>query len=91
MIITALAGFASRLGAPGLADWRACMRWGLSLALVSTGIDHLLTPERYLPMMPSLVPFPTEVIFLTGLCEVAGAIGVLVARLRYLAGIMLAI
>jgi len=90
-IITVLARLASRLGAPGFADWRACMRWGLSLALVSTGIDHLLTPGRYLPMMPSFVPLHTEVVFLTGLCEVAGAVGLLLPRLRYLAGIMLAI
>jgi uncharacterized membrane protein len=67
------------------------MRWGLSLALVSTGIYHLLTPGRYLPMMPSFVPFHTEVVFLTGLCEVAGAVGLLLPRLRYLAGTMLAI
>lgn len=67
------------------------MRWGLSLALLSTGVDHLVTPERYLPMMPRLLPFHAGVVFLTGLCELAGAIGLLVPRLRYLAGIMLAI
>jgi len=86
-----LAALASRLGVPGLADWRACMRWGLSLALLSTGVDHLVTPERYLPMMPSFVPFHAGVVLLTGLCELAGAIGLLVPKLRYLAGTMLAI
>ena len=90
-IITVLARLSSRLGASGLADWRACMRWGLSLGLVFAGIDHLLTPERYLPMMPSFVPFPAEVVFFTGLCELAGAVGLVVPRLRHLAGIMLAI
>ena len=54
VVVTLLAHLVSRLGVPGLADWRACMRWGLALALVSTGVDHLVTPGRYLPMMPWL-------------------------------------
>lgn len=90
-VITILAGVASGLGVPGLVDWRARMRWGLSLALLFTGVDHLVTPARYLPMMPAFVPYPAEIVFLTGLCEIAGAIGLLVQRLRRLAGIMLAI
>jgi uncharacterized membrane protein len=89
--ITLLTALAWRLGVPGIADWRACMRWGLSLALVFTGVDHLVTPARYLPMMPGVVPFPAEVVSLTGLCEIAGAIALLVPRSRRLAGIMLAI
>src|SRR5262245_38672564 len=77
-IITLLAALAARLGVSGLAGWRACMRVGLALALVATGIDHLVAPGRYLPMMPGLVPFPAEVVLLTGLCELAGAVGLLV-------------
>lgn len=83
-----LAGF---LGVRVLTDWSACMRWGLAAALVFFGTDHLLTTERYLPMLPSFVPAPALVVVFTGLCEIAGAIGLLVPRLRRLAGIMLAI
>ena len=90
-IITFLLHLASRLGARGFADWRVCMRWGLSLALIFTGIDHIITPGRYLPMMPRFVPFHAEVILVTGICELAGAVGLLVPSLWRLAGIMLAI
>jgi uncharacterized membrane protein len=89
--ITLFAALAARLGAPGLADWRACMRWGLSLALLYAGIDHIVTPDRYLPMMPRFVPHHAEIVFLTGLCELLGAVGLLAPRLRYLTGLMLAI
>ena len=51
----------------------------------------LLTPERYLPMMPPYIPFHGEVIFFTGLCEIAGAIGLLTPRLKELAAMMLAL
>lgn len=39
----------------------------------------------------SILPYPAENVLLTGLCELAGAIGLLVPRTRRLAGIMLAI
>ena len=40
--------------------------------------------------MPDAVPFPREVIFITGLCEIAGAIGLLTKRWRWWAGVALA-
>ncbi len=89
--ITLLAWLAGRFGVAALQDWRACMRWGLALALIFTGIDHLVTPQRYLAMMPRFVPFHEAVVFFTGLCELAGAFGLLIPRLRWLAGVMLAI
>lgn len=91
LIAGAVAGLAGRLGVPGLDDRAACMRWGMAAALIFFGADHLATPERYLPMMPSVVPYPGQVVLLTGLCELAGAVGLLVPRTRRLAGIMLAV
>lgn len=76
---------------PGLKDRSSRMRGGMAAALLFAGIDHLLTPERYLPMMPSIVPYPEQVILFTGLCEIAGAIGLLLKSTRRIAGIMLAI
>jgi uncharacterized membrane protein len=89
--ITLLAGLADRFGVSGLRDWRARMRWGLSLSLIFTGIDHIANPGRYLPMMPAFVPLHAEIILFTGICELAGAVGLLIPRLRRLTGIMLAI
>lgn len=89
--ITLAAWLASRFGVPGPGDWRARMRWGLALALIFTGIDHLVNPGRYLPMMPAFLPLHSEIVLFTGLCELAGAVGLMIPRLRRLAGIMLAI
>ena len=36
------------------------------------------------------MPFPQQIILLTGLCEIAGAIALSVPRLRWWAGVMLA-
>lgn len=90
-IATVIARIGGVLGVQALASWINCMRWGMAAALLFFGIDHLVTPARYLPMMPSFIPAPKEVVLFTGLCEVAGALGLLVPATRRLAGIMLAI
>lgn len=87
-LVARLGGF---LGIPGMMDWTAAMRWGMAASLVFFGLDHLLTPDRYLPMIPSVLPYPAEIVLLTGLCELAGAVGLIVPWARRLAGIMLAI
>ena len=79
-----------RAGAPGLRSWAARMRLALAVALVCIGIDHLRTPERYLPMMPAALPAPRAIVLITGWCEIAGALGLLVPRTRRLSGICLA-
>lgn len=86
-----LAALADRLGAPGVATWPARMRLAMAAALLFVGSDHLLTPERYLPMMPSFLPYPLELVLFTGLCEQAGAIGLLLPRWRRWAAVALAL
>ena len=55
------------------------------------GLVHLTRPETMAPMLPHAVPYPTAVILLTGIAEMAGAIGLFIPRTRALAGIMLAL
>ncbi|MCC2642249.1 MAG: hypothetical protein K0S45_2662 [Nitrospira sp.] len=40
-------------------------------------------------MLPQSVPFPREVVLLTGLCEISGAMGLMMPRRRRLAAILL--
>lgn len=91
LAVAALAALLGRLGAASLKDTRLAMRIGMAAGFFFVGTDHLLTPERYMPMMPPYIPFHGEVIFFTGLCEIAGAIGLLTPRLKELAAMMLAL
>lgn len=88
---TLLAAVAGRLGIAALRDWPARMRVGMAAALLLIGVDHFATVDRYLAMMPGFVPWPRAVVLLTGSCEIAGALGLLVPQLRRLAGPMLAL
>jgi uncharacterized membrane protein len=69
---------------------RAVMRWMLAALYVAAGIAHLEAPEALLAITPSWVPFAPEVIFVTGLCELAGAVALVTRPLRRWAGIALA-
>ena len=69
---------------------RAVMRWILAAFYAAAGIAHVLAPDALLAITPSWVPFAPQVIFITGLCEIAGAIALVTNRLRWWAGVALA-
>ncbi|UNK80042.1 hypothetical protein MNQ96_02790 [Sphingopyxis granuli] len=80
-MITAISCLVQFIGSGSVAVPSA-MQWGMSLSLIFFGIDHLRTPGRYLPMLPAIVPAPRKVVLVTGLCELAGAIGLAIPALR---------
>jgi uncharacterized membrane protein len=67
------------------------MRWAMALFYFGAGVLHLRAPDGFLAIMPSWVPFPREVVLATGVCEIAGAAGLLASSLRWWAGAMLAL
>lgn len=69
---------------------RTVLRWILALAYAVVGIVHLRSPAGFLAIVPDWVPYPQQVILITGVCEILGAVGLMTRRLRYVAGIMLA-
>src|SRR5271163_1192329 len=69
---------------------RAIMRWILAALFSAAGVAHLFAPDKLLAITPSWVPFAPQVIFVTGLCEFAGAIALVTKPLRKPAGIAFA-
>ena len=69
---------------------RTALRWTLAAVYLAAGIGHLWVPEKFLAITPDSVPAPGAVIFITGLCEIAGAGALLTHRWRRIAAIMLA-
>ncbi|MCC7338381.1 MAG: DoxX family protein [Pirellulaceae bacterium] len=58
----------------------------LALLFVAAGINHFVNPGFYLKITPDSVPWPLAMIYLSGVFEVLGGIGVLVPNLRRAAG-----
>ena len=75
---------------PPDAFWRAALRAALALVYLAAGALHLSAPDAFLPILPDAIPYPREVVLLTGGCEILGAVALLTPRLRRLAGVMLA-
>jgi uncharacterized membrane protein len=64
-------------------------RVGLSLFFVITALAHFVSTEQMATMIPSSIPYRIELIYLTGVLELLGAIGVWIPRLERLTGVLL--
>lgn len=73
-------------GIAALASWQASARDALSVMLVFTGVSHFTSmKEDFVRMMPS-IPWPHGMVYFTGVCEIAGAAGLLLPEFRRAAG-----
>jgi len=62
----------------------------LAAVYLVAGVLHLRSPAPFLTIVPAWVPDPAAMIAVTGLCEILGAVGLCIPRLRWIAGVMLA-
>jgi uncharacterized membrane protein len=53
------------------------LRGTLAALFIASGLAHLVHPRVYLPMMPPYLPYPSELILVSGSAEIAGGIGLL--------------
>jgi len=70
---------------------RLILRLGLAAIYLAAGALHLMEADKFLAIMPPVIPAPKAVVLFTGACEVAGAVGLLIPQTRRMAGIMLAL
>ena len=52
-------------------------RWLLAVIFVGAGALHLIAADAYLVAMPPYVPAPRAMIWLSGIAEIAGGVGLL--------------
>jgi uncharacterized membrane protein len=83
---TLLALLAGQVGVRALRDWAAATRVGLAVMFCFTAAAHFnaMRPDM-VRMIPPSVPAPELMVTFTGICEILGAIGLLVPRTRRLA------
>ena len=58
----------------------------LAVVLAASGVIHLVRPEVYEPIMPKIVPAHREVIYASGVLELACAAGFFHPRMRKASG-----
>src|SRR5918999_103604 len=78
------------LGVKQLSSWRDAGRGALVIMFLFTGISHFTSMKYdFAAMIPAPLPNDLWVIYLTGVFEIAGAVGLLIPRTRRLAGVCL--
>lgn len=61
-------------------------RLALAVLFTFTGISHFFFVEEMMQMIPPFVPAREMMVYLTGVLEIAGAVGLLVPQLQRVAG-----
>ena len=57
--------------------------------MVVAGIGHFVATDTYVGIMPEYLPLPRELVYLSGIVEVLGGLGLLWRKTREAAGICL--
>ena len=65
---------------------RIILQWLLGVFFVVAGIGHFIAPRFYLAIMPPALPWPLALIYISGVAEILGGLGVLTPATRKLAG-----
>jgi uncharacterized membrane protein len=65
---------------------RVLLRGLVALFFVCAGIGHFLKPEFYVQIVPPDFPSPKILVMVSGVCEIAGGVGLLIPWLRKFAG-----
>jgi uncharacterized membrane protein len=65
---------------------RTMLRWLLSMFMVVAGANHFVAPATYVGMMPSALPAPAALVYISGVAEILGGIGLVLPATRRLAG-----
>jgi len=63
--------------------------FGVSFILV--GVSHLREPQKFVDIVPSYFPYALFLVYLTGVMEIAGGIGIIYPETRQISGRLLAI
>jgi uncharacterized membrane protein len=66
--------------------WRSVLLVLAALLFVAAGVNHFLNPTFYLQIIPPIFPAPAALMIISGACEIAGGVGLLIRRLRRAAG-----
>jgi uncharacterized membrane protein len=77
--------------AAALDSIRTVMRWIMAAFFLLAGIGHFAVLDKVVQIVPAWVPFPREVVIVTGILEMAGAVALLTRRWRRLGGAALAL
>jgi uncharacterized membrane protein len=64
---------------------RTISRWLLTLFMVGAGVNHFVNPAPYVAMMPDALPAHLALVYISGVAEILGGLGLILPATRRLA------
>jgi uncharacterized membrane protein len=64
---------------------RTISRWVLTIFMIGAGVNHFAHPAPYLGMMPAVLPAPLALVYVSGVAEILGGLGLILPATRRLA------
>jgi uncharacterized membrane protein len=61
------------------------LRWVLTIFMVAAGANHFISPAPYVGMMPAALPAPLLLVYVSGVAEMLGGLGLILPATRKLA------
>ena len=72
----------AKIGLNPLKNFKDNARIATGVAFIFTGISHFLIPEKFMEMMPPFLPAPPFLIYLSGVFEILGGIGLIISKTK---------
>ncbi len=64
---------------------KAILKWVLGFSMITVGILHFVYPDQFAKIVPPQLPAPVALVYISGLFEILGGIGLLIPALSVLA------
>ena len=87
LILAIILHLAAKIGLNPLKQFRDNARLATGIAFIFTGVSHFIIPEKFMEMMPPFLPMPLFLIYLSGVFEILGGIGLIISKTRKIAAI----
>jgi len=87
IVLAVILQLAAKFGLNPQKNFKDNARAATGIAFIFTGVSHFVIPEKFMEMMPPFLPSPVFLIYLSGIFEILGGIGLMISKTGYLAAI----
>ena len=86
IILAIILQSAAKVGFNPQKKFRENARIATGITFVFTGVSHFIIPEKFMEMMPPFFPAPIFLIYLSGVFEILGGVGLMLSKTKFWAG-----
>lgn len=81
-VFTGILFLAKKLGVSSLESFKNCARIGTGITFIFAGVSHFIIPETFMKLMPPFIPEPLLMVYISGVFEMVGGIGLIVSKTK---------